>query len=184
MKKDMTRVLVESTVRRTLKNIEESPHRETRNLVDLGLQFSSGRFQTRLLRQAQTMLQNQRSAYYDLVRRIVTTVDHDVIATFGVNLGYNSCTKGARQIREIEAERGCNIPWALNLVVNAEKLAAEPDCAFIVFLHGSLRTHTEIRREERYNIFSHGLEEILRDAADLTPLCGAGRKVVCSGVRA
>ncbi len=173
MKKDMKRVLVEATVRRTLKNIQESPHRATRNLVDLGLQFSSGRFQTRFLTQAQKLLQNPKSAYYDLVKNIVTTVDHDIITTFGVNLGYNSCTKGAQRIREIEAEKGFNIPWALNLLINEEKLEAEPefypsvlrqgtelgiftyllfvtrspdkvlpmiqkepDCAFILFLHG------------------------------------------------
>ena len=118
MKKDMKRVLVEATVRRTLKNIQESPHRATRNLVDLGLQFSSGRFQTRFLTQAQKLLQNPKSAYYDLVKNIVTTVDHDIITTFGVNLGYNSCTKGAQRIREIEAEKGFNIPWALNLLIN------------------------------------------------------------------
>lgn len=127
MKKDMTGVLVESSIRRTLKSIQESPERATRNLIDLGLEFSNGRFQTRLFKQAQTMLQNQKSAYYDLVKNIVTNVDHDIIITFGVNLGYNSCTKGARLIRKIEGEKGFNIPWALNLLINEEKLEAEPN---------------------------------------------------------
>ena len=127
MKKDMTRVLVESTVRRTLKNIQESPERAIRNLIDMGLEFSKGRFQTRLFKQAQKMLQNPRSAYYDLVRNIVNSVDHDIITTFGVNLGYDSCTKGARLIRKIEAEKGFNIPWALNLYINEEKLETEPN---------------------------------------------------------
>lgn len=126
MKKDMTRVLVESTICRTVKNIQEAPHRETRNLVDFGLQFSKGRFQTRLLKQAQTMLQNQKSAYYDLVKHTVATVDHQIITTFGVNLGYNSCTKGAQLIRETEAEKGFNIPWALNLFLNGETLEKDP----------------------------------------------------------
>lgn len=44
MKSDMTRVLVESTIRRTLKAMRESPEREARNLVDAGAQFSTGRF--------------------------------------------------------------------------------------------------------------------------------------------
>lgn len=127
MKKDLNRVLVESTVRRTLKTIQDSPERATRNLVDFGLQFSNGRFQTRLLSQTQKMLQNPKSAYYDLVKNIVAAVDHDIITTFGVNLGYNSCTKGARLIREIEEEKGFNIPWALNLAINEEKLEEEPD---------------------------------------------------------
>lgn len=127
MKKDMTGVLVESSIRRTLKSIQESPERATRNLIDLGLEFSNGRFQTRLFKQAQTMLQNQKSTYYDLVKNIVTNVDHDIIIIFGVNLGYNSCTKGARLIRKIEGEKGFNIPWTLNLLINEEKLEAEPN---------------------------------------------------------
>lgn len=127
MKKDMTRVLVESAIRRTLKNIQQSPKRMTRNLIDLGLQFSHGRFQTNLLKQAQKMLQDQQSAYYDLVKDLSATVDHDIIATFGVNLGYNSCTKGAVVIRDIEDEKKFNIPWALHVFINQEKLETQPD---------------------------------------------------------
>lgn len=126
MKSDMTRVLVESTIRRTLKAMRESPEREARNLVDAGAQFSTGRFQTRLISHAQRMLQNSKSAYYALVKDVVTYADHDNITTFGVNLGYNSCTKGARLIRETEREKGFNIPWALHLRVSQEKLAGDP----------------------------------------------------------
>ena len=70
------------------------------------------------------MLQNEKSAYYDLAKRIATGVDHDLVTTFGVNVGYNGFTKGARLIRRIEAERGFNIPWALHVGINEEKLAA------------------------------------------------------------
>lgn len=126
MKQDATRILVEATVRRTLKSIQECPERATRNFVDLGLQFSRGRFQTSLLEQFRKMLQNEKSAYYDLAKRIATGVDHDLVTTFGVNVGYNGFTKGARLIRRIEAERGFNIPWALHVGINEEKLAAEP----------------------------------------------------------
>ena len=73
--------------------MQESPEREARNLVDAGAQFSTRRFQTRLISHAQRMLQNSKSAYYALVKDVVTYADHDNITTFGVNLGYNSCTK-------------------------------------------------------------------------------------------
>lgn len=126
MKSDMTRVLVESTIRRTLKAMQESPEREARNWLTPGPSFSTGRFQTRLISHAQRMLQNAESAYYALVKDVVTYADHDNIATFGVNLGYNSCTKGARLIRETEREKGFNIPWALHLRVSQEKLASAP----------------------------------------------------------
>ena len=165
MKTDMTKVLVESTLRRTLKNIQESPERATRNLIDLGLQFSSGRFQTRLLKQAQKMMQNQKSAYYDLVKNIVATVDHDIITTFGINLGYNSCTKGARLIREIEAEKGFNIPWALNLAVNVGKLEEDPDFYSAIVRQGmALGIHT-------YLLFVPGHPEKVLPVIEKEPDC-------------
>ena len=99
LKKDMNRILVEGTIRRTLKSMKESPERTIRNLVDLGLNFSNGRFQTRFLKAAQEMLHNQKSAYYSLVKHVAASVDHDLLTTFGVNLGYNSCTLGAKRIR-------------------------------------------------------------------------------------
>ena len=48
-----------------------------------GPTFSTGRFQTRLISHAQRMLQNSKSAYYALVKDVVTYADHDNIATFG-----------------------------------------------------------------------------------------------------
>ena len=88
----MNQMLVETIVRSTLKNIKSSPEREPRNLIDLGLEFSSGRFQKRFLQSAQKMLNNQGSAYYSLVKDTVDSVDHDILTTFGINLGYNGCT--------------------------------------------------------------------------------------------
>ena len=143
MKKDMNRMLVETVVRRTLKNIQNSPERETRNLVDLGLECSKGRFQKNFLRTTQKMLHNQESAYYSLVKNTVDSVDHDILTTFGINLGYNGCTKGARVIREVEAEYGFNVPWSITLVINEEKLDAEPDFYPSVLQQGiSLGIHT------------------------------------------
>lgn len=143
MKKDMNRMLVETVVRRTLKNIQSSPERETRNLVDLGLECSKGRFQKNFLRTTQKMLHNQESAYYSLVKNTVDTVDHDILTTFGINLGYNGCTKGARVIREVEAEHGFNVPWSLTIAINEVKLDAEPDFYPSVLQQGiSLGIHT------------------------------------------
>lgn len=143
MKKDMNRMLIETIVRRTLKNIKGSPERETRNLVDLGLEFSNGRFQKRFLQATQKMLHNQESAYYSLVKNTVDSVEHDILTTFGINLGYNGCTKGAKVIREIEAANGFNIPWSLTIALNEEKLVTEPDFYQSVLQQGvSLGIHT------------------------------------------
>lgn len=113
MKNSMSRILIETVVRNTLKNIKESPERSIRNLIDMALHVSEGRFQQNFFQTAQTMLQNENSPYYALVRDVVANVDTERLVNFGMNLGYNSCTIGAKQIRENESELGFNIPWAV-----------------------------------------------------------------------
>lgn len=110
---DITRSFIDTAVTKALRDIQRDPERSIRNLVDLGSSFSRGRFQKGFLATAQTMLKQQKSAYYDAAKRIVKNIDHTNLKTFGVNLGYNSLTRGARKIRELEAELGINIPWAI-----------------------------------------------------------------------
>lgn len=45
MTKNMSRLLVETVVRNALKSIRNDPERGVRNLIDMALQFSEGRFQ-------------------------------------------------------------------------------------------------------------------------------------------
>lgn len=133
MEKSMSRMLVETVVKRAIKSIKDSPERGIRNLVDMALQFSEGRFQKNFFTMAQTMLQNENSAYYGLVRETVMHTDADRLYTFGMNLGYNSCTEGARRIRHNEEKMNCNIPWTISLWIDTQKLNAnhEPYDALI-----------------------------------------------------
>ena len=118
MKNDVRRVLIESMIRRTLDDMKENPGRGTRNLIDLGMNFAKGRFQQQFFHEAQEMLENESSAYYPMVQDIVTHVDNDRLLTFGMNIGDNSCTIGAKTIRQIEAEKRFDVPWALTLETN------------------------------------------------------------------
>ncbi|MGI6334628.1 MAG: hypothetical protein ACOX1A_08610 [Saccharofermentanales bacterium] len=122
MKNRMSRILVETTVKKALQNIKQSPERGIRNLIDMALQFSDGRFQKDFFTLAQTMLQNENSAYYDLIRDAITHVDTEKLQTFGMNVGYNSCTVGAQRIRENEKALGCNIPWTISVQLDAKQL--------------------------------------------------------------
>jgi hypothetical protein len=121
MENSTSRILTGSVVKRTLKNMKENPERSIRNLVDMALQFTSGRFQQDFFATAQTMLQNENSAYYRLVRDIVSHADTDRLYTFGMNLGYNGCTTGAQRIRENEKKLNCNIPWTVAIQIDAEQ---------------------------------------------------------------
>ena len=60
MENSMSRFITGSVVKRTLKDIKDNPERSIRNLVDMALQFSGGRFQQDFFTTAQTMLQNEK----------------------------------------------------------------------------------------------------------------------------
>lgn len=136
MQKDIDRIIIESMVKRAMESAEESPERSVRNLIDLGVNFAKGRFQKKFLGTAQEMMQNQDSAYYHLFEDAMVNVDHDILLTFGINLGYNGCTKGARKIREIEVKKGYNIPWSLSIQMGKDKLEKEPEFYSGLFRQG------------------------------------------------
>ena len=129
MKKDINWMLIESVVRRTVQKLHDSPEREIRNLIDLGLSFADGRFQRKFLKASQKMLRNEKSAYYPMIKDVVSHVDEERLVTFGMNLGYNGCTRGAKTIRQIEQEEGFNIPWALSFSLNLAQI--ENGCYFL-----------------------------------------------------
>lgn len=115
MENSISRILIETTVRQTLKGIQADPERSIRNLIDMALQFSKGRFQSRFFETAHTWLKNQNSAYYGLVQDAVDHIETEHLVKLGMNIGYNSCTWGARRIRENEKRLGFNIPWTVLL---------------------------------------------------------------------
>ena len=115
MKSNLNRTLIETTIRNSIKQIKNDPERSMRNLIDMALSFSNGRFQKHFLEAAQTMLQKQTSCYYKIIPDLVATADTERIVTFGMNIGYNGCTLGAQTIRELEVKEHFNIPWSIFL---------------------------------------------------------------------
>lgn len=118
MENDISRILIDTMIRKGIKELQDSPERSIRNLVDMALQFSRGRFQQNFFEIAQNMLKNENSPYYKLIYNTVSTVNTERIVTFGMNIGYNSCTSGAKIIRSIEEKEGFNIPWSLTLAMD------------------------------------------------------------------
>ena len=114
-------ILIETIVRKAIRNIRDSPKRNTRNLVDMALNFSEGRFQSRFFETAQSMLRDENSAYYRLIPDMAVHVDTEKIINFGINLGYNSCTAGAKKIRALEKKEQFNIPWSISLIISGKE---------------------------------------------------------------
>ena len=121
MENSISYILISSVVKRTLNDIKNNLERSIRNLIDMALQFSKGRFQQKFFSTVQTMLCNKNSAYYDLARDIVSYVDISRLYTFSMNLGYNSFTQGINLIRKNEKKLGCNIPWALAIQIDLQQ---------------------------------------------------------------
>lgn len=114
----MIRTLTENYIREKIEELKNNPERGTRNLIDLALNTSKGRFQKNFFAAAQTMLQNQQSSYYKLIQDVIFHVDEEHLVTFGMNIGYNSLTFGEKSIRETENAEGFNIPWMISLCIN------------------------------------------------------------------
>ena len=117
MSTDVKKLLIKNAIEKVIHQNQPYSKREIRNLIDIGIEFSKGRFQKRFLTTVQTMLENENSAYFDLVEDTLNHVNHKYLTTFGLNIGYNGCTKGAKIIRENE-KGGYNIPWILMLEIN------------------------------------------------------------------
>lgn len=165
MANSFSRILIENMVRGALQEIKDSPGRGARNLVDMALHFSKGRFQKHFFSLAQSMLHNENSAYYSLIQDVAENVDHNRIVKFGMNLGYNGCTLGAKKIRQIEEKERFNIPWSMSLEMNQEILTGQPDSYSSIIKQGmALGIGT-------YLLFSSGLLNEVLYLAEAYPDC-------------
>ncbi len=126
-KRETGNVLLEILVKRIIKELSDSPDRSIRNLVDLALDLSEGNFQKYFFAMAQRMLENENSAYYDLIKDVSAHVDHENLLRFGMNAGYHGLSAGVKTIRKQEVKLGCYIPWSLFLELDRERLEADPE---------------------------------------------------------
>ena len=107
---DLTRTLVDITVSRMLYEMKSDPGRSVRKLLDTALTVSKGRFQKRFFESVYGMMRHENSAYYQMIENLISHTDQNKLKTFGMNIGYNGCTVGARRIRENAAAWHFDIP--------------------------------------------------------------------------
>lgn len=120
-KKNFTRVLIETTVDRGIRDVTDDPKRSLRRLADMGKQFSEGRFQKASFGHITNLLKNDDSPYYQMLEDFLASVDHHAIKTFGLNMGYDSWTYGARLIRAESEKRGYMLPWVVQIHYDSNK---------------------------------------------------------------
>ena len=119
-----SRIIIKTFVKTALKDADDSPERCTRNLIDMALHFSKGRFQQEFFEMARAMLNNENSPYYPLIEDTLRHMDKEKLIEFGMNLGYNGCTQGAHIVRKIKRTENINVPWLLflNIAASDEEL--------------------------------------------------------------
>lgn len=79
----------------------------------MGCKLTSGRFQKMFFEMMRQMLSDEDNRYYDLIKDVIYHISIERMVRYGMNVGYNACTKGAERIRKIEHKEGFNIPWSL-----------------------------------------------------------------------
>ena len=119
MEQSVNRIMVNTIVKKAIHDLKSDPERTVRNLIDMALKFADSRFQQQFYSGAQSLLTNEKSAYYDLVKDSVTQVNEETLLTFGMNLGYNGLYEGSKKIRD---QKQYNIPWTVSLTMTEGKL--------------------------------------------------------------
>lgn len=109
----MAYTMIEIAIDKGIRDIEDNTYRGIRNLIDLGSQLSPSRFQQDFFRVTQQLLANDHSPLYELTRKIVSHVDHQLLKNTATKLGYTCLTYGAQLIRNYERKNGYNVPWTM-----------------------------------------------------------------------
>lgn len=109
----LTRSVVEALAGRGIRKIAQDPERGLRALVDIGAAAARGRFQRHYMNVIQGALADENCPYYEMVCRTARQTEERNLRTFGVNVGWQSWTVGARRIRDCEAANGFDVPWSM-----------------------------------------------------------------------
>lgn len=118
MKKSITRAIIDATVERSLREIDEDPRRSIRKLADMGRVYSKGRLIQSIYEIMQDLLRNEESPYYSAIDNLFHHTSRKALKGFGINIGYSSLTRGAKELRANEERLRHPIPWLLMVRMN------------------------------------------------------------------
>ncbi|MFZ3131799.1 MAG: hypothetical protein WA125_12025 [Desulfosporosinus sp.] len=109
----LIRRTINIAVSKALEEMKSNTRRSIRNLIDLGLLFSTSENQKWFFNAAQKVIANPKNPYNSLVKRITSDVNNDTIKKVGLNLGYSSLIYGANKLKKRQDYSGVPIPWLL-----------------------------------------------------------------------
>ena len=134
IKRDITRAIIDTTVDRGLREVDEDPRRGIRKLTDLGRQFTQGRFMHEIYQMFQDLLRNDESPYYTAIEHVLHHTNRKALKDFGINMGYSSLTVGARKIRNIKKKQGFGVPWSVFITIDpkSDDSISSDELAFMI----------------------------------------------------
>ena len=94
---DVTRSVIRLELARAFRSMESNPKRTLRKLADLGKVCARGSVQKEIFGIFQQCLRYKDSPYFSVMQNLVRNVSAENLTTFGMNLGYNSWTDGAKK---------------------------------------------------------------------------------------
>lgn len=115
---NITRAIIDATVDRSIREVDEDPNRSIRKLTDMGRHFASGRFLNQVYDVLQDLLRNEDSPYYTAIRNLLRNTALENMKGFGINIGYNSLTFGGKIIRDLTKKKPYSIPWCIVMRVD------------------------------------------------------------------
>ena len=130
---DVTRSVIRLELARAFRGMESNPKRTLRKLADLGKVCARGSVQKEIFGIFQQCLRYKDSPYFSVMQNLVRNVSAENLTTFGMNLGYNSWTDGAKKIRAKRDNEGILTSWIQILDLSQSEWTAENLNAFIDF---------------------------------------------------
>ena len=130
---DVTRSVIRLELARAFRSMESNPKRTLRKLADLGKVCARGSVQKEIFGIFQQCLRYKDSPYFSVMQNLVRNVSAENLTTFGMNLGYNSWTDGAKKIRAKKDNEGILTSWIQILDLSQSEWTVENLNAFIDF---------------------------------------------------
>ena len=109
----ISHAVLQATVQKIVHEVKKNPRQGFQNLVGAAEKLARGRLPAEVFRMARLYAQDESSPYFQLAENLVRQTNEDYLASFGVNLGLNSFSRGRKIIQKAEQERHFSTPWSV-----------------------------------------------------------------------
>lgn len=127
---DLNRILIENTVRLSLRNFDFDDKRCLRKLIDTGIHLAGKGDEKKIFEDIGELFVDEDSLYYPAVAKLMKNSDREKFIQFGIDLGYNTFNKAATTIQQVSRQYGKNIPWIADMNVTGANASGYSEATF------------------------------------------------------